>query len=287
MKGFLVKALIFSLICLVGINVRPTYLLIHEKYKATGANAAIYYSINKSKTKSKAKKLLLGDSVGNQLFYNYTTNEPINSLACNKAIGIVGQYFLVYNYLKAGNKIDTLYMVFNPGSFKNNLDELYTYNYFIKPFYISEYEPLYTKTVSDQLNKIPYINFRSIPYILTSNWSPRYKSSTAVDYTFMSPISAEYLAKIRDLSVEHNFRLIILPPPVSISRKSEVDGIDKDELFKYGLSELFNNYFKQIIYLNDSSFVDGVHLKNPLDYKDRILTLPVKSNYLVKYSKGS
>ncbi|MES2567352.1 MAG: hypothetical protein V4565_10820 [Bacteroidota bacterium] len=207
------------------------------------------------------KKLLLGDSVGNQLFPNTTANDTVNSLCCNQAIGIIGHFFLLNNYLEAGNDVDTVFMLFTPSSFLNNLNQIYTYHYFLKPFYKNEYKPLFTATVNEQIKKIPYSAFCQVPTILTSNWAPNFKSKDKIDYTFISPVSAEYLKKIKLLSIRHNFKLIILSPPVSFRKKMKFDKINKNEIAKNNFDDEFKDYFKTIIYLNDSLFMDGTHLK--------------------------
>ena len=263
MKKFIYNGLGFFLVFLIVSHAGPLYLFYTEKYKNSVAGSDIYYSISKSKKKNKSKKLLLGDSVANQMFTNTVYNGPINSLACNKAIGLAGQFILLDSYLKAGNKVDTVYLAFNPFSFKNNLNDLFTYHYFLKPFYTKEYENLFTKTVMDQIHKIPYVSIRRYPYILTSNWGPGFISKDKAKYKFLSPISQEYLLKIKDLSIKYNFDLLIIPVPVNISKKHELEKIHRDELVISDLKKEFDDYFEKIIYLHDSNFVDGVHLKNP------------------------
>jgi len=211
---------------------------------------------------NKTKKILLGDSVGNQLFPNTTNNDKINSLTCNQAISMVGHFILLNNYLSTGNKVDTVFLIYTPFSFQNNLNQVYTYHYFLKPFYIDEYKPLFTKTVNEQIQKIPYANFCRFSNILTSNWAPNFISTDTIKYTFLSPISIEYLIKIKELSKKYNFKLIILPPPMALKKKPNVEKLDKDEIVNNKLNREFENYFKDIIYLDDNLFVsDRIHLK--------------------------
>jgi len=44
--------------------------------------------------------------------------------------------------------------------------------------------------------------------------------------------------------------------------------MDKNEIVKNNLSDEFKNYFKNLIYLNDSNFIDGIHLKEPQKHKE-------------------
>lgn len=253
---------------MIGFNVWPIYLLCKDRYKNRVAGNEIYYSIYKSKQKKKTKKLLLGDSVGNQMFSNKTNNFPIYSLTCNQAIDMVGHFLLLNNFINAGNHIDTVYLLFSPFSFQSNLNNKYTYHYFLKPFYTNEYSTLYTETVYEQIHKIPYYYLCRLPYILTSNWAPDFISKDLINYTFLSPISVEYLKKMKELAIKHNFKLIIIPTPTSFNKKQFVDRLDKNEIVKNYLVSEFQYYFDNIIYLPDSDFVDGTHFKDPSTYSE-------------------
>jgi len=267
MKQFLRQVIIFSLISFVIIEIKPLYLAFSEKYKEIVAGDEIYISIDKSLKKDKHKKLIIGDSVGNQLFRNTKSYDCFNSLACNQAISMAGQYILLNNYFSVGNEVDTVILICTPFTFTNNLDQVYTYHYFIKPFY-KDYHQLFSDKVYEQIHKVPYSEFYWVPNILTSNWAPNYKPDDQVDYTFLSPISIEYLQKMKALSEEHHFKLIILPTPTRESRRPEVEKINKQEIIANGLSNEFKDFFKDIIFLNDSNFEDHVHLKVPQVYTE-------------------
>lgn len=266
MKKIILKSLLFSSFLVAFFYVNPIYLLLNDRYKLVVAGKEIYLSILKSKQKKKVKKIVIGDSVANQLFPNTTNNDTINSLACNQAISLVGHYILLRNYLNAGNKLDTVYLIFNPFSFRNNLDQVFTYHYFLKPFFNNEYKPLFTSLVFNQVNKIPYNFICREPYILTSNWAPDIVTQDKNSYTFLSQISIEYLQKIKKLSIENNFQLIILPVPTSLKYKATIEKMNMNEAINNNLANEFKKYFNQIIYLEDTLFEDGTHLKNPLFY---------------------
>ena len=266
MKIFIKKIILFLLLIVVFIETISGILAFTNLYLIGYPGSEIYDVINKSKKKNKSKILLIGDSVGNQLFSNKTNKDGINSLACNQAIGLIGQYFLLNNYLRAGNKIDKVFMLFTPFSFKNNLDQVYTYHYFLKPFYTSEYDSLFTETVKEQIEKIPYHQFSRIPHIFVTSWAPEFSSTDQIDYTFLSPISIEYLIKIKELSIKYNFELTILPTPTSIQKKDLIDRIDTDEFAKANLDQEFKDFFNKIIYLDSTNFSDGMHLIHPEIY---------------------
>lgn len=248
--------------------IKPIYLLIHSRYQNEVAGKEIYHSIQKSKQKQKHKKIILGDSTGYQLFPNKEENDTINSLACNQAIEMVGQYILLRNYIESGNKIDIVYMLFNPFRFRDNLNQVYTFHYFLKPFYKKENVTFFSEKVHNQISKIPFYYLCREPYILTSNWAPNFVNRDTANYTFISPISVEYLNKMKSLAHENNFKLIILPTPTDANFKVKIDKLNQNEIAQNDLVEEFKSYFSSIIYLNDSLFVDGIHLKDSKKYRD-------------------
>ncbi len=157
MKDFILRSLKFGLYFLVltfSVTFFIKYLQLYEYYLEGNG---IYKCIDKSKQKHESKKLLLGDSVGDQLFPIHSTYKSINSVACNKAIGVVGQYILLKNYLDTGNQVDTVFLVYNPESFLNNLDEVYTFHYLLKPFYTPDNKLLFTENVKTQIKKFHII----------------------------------------------------------------------------------------------------------------------------------
>jgi len=277
MSRFILKIIYFCIPLLFLFYAKPLYLLIDNRYKNIVAGSEIYISIKKSKQKSNKKILLIGDSVGNQLYNNKDENDSINSLASNQAIGVIGQYFLIESYLKTGNKPEIIYMLYTPFSFKNNLDQVYSFHYFLKPFYNKEYLPLFTKTALKQIDKIPYSLLCNEPYILTSNWAPNFQSKDKINYTFLSPISKEYLSKIKDLCISYNIEFFIIPTPTKESNKVKVEHSDKNEFFGYNFESDLTFFLNNIVYLNDSCFVDNVHLKKPLMEKKVLNELMIKA----------
>jgi len=180
---------------------------------------------------------------------------------------MAGQYVLLHNYIAAGNEIDTAYIFFTPFSFVNNLDQIFTYNYFVKPFYRDEYQPLMEPVVRQQLDKIPYVAYAQYPFILTSNWSPEFKSKDKDEFNLISPVSAVYLHKISSLARMHHFKLVLVSAPVSNQKKKEVEVLHREEIARNNLQDEFTGFFESIVYLDESNFKDGTHLKQPEKFK--------------------
>ncbi len=268
MKKFLSKCLWFSVPLVLLFYTKPIYLLINDRYQNIVAGKEIYLAIKKSKQKTKYKKIIIGDSVADQLFPSSKGNDSVNSLATNQAIGLVGQFILLYNYLQSGNKVDSVFLVYAPFSFMNNLDQVYTYHYFLKPFYTKSNKQFFTERVYQQIHKIPYYYLCHEPYIQTSNWAPEFICHDSITYNFLSPVSIEYLNKIKILSARYHFQFILIPTPTRISNKPEIELLHKSEVLKTLLVKEFDAYLNNITYLEDSCFIDNVHLKNPQIYQN-------------------
>lgn len=273
MKKFALKTFLFAMVAAGIFQLKSSLMMRHDRYTKKVLGAEVYFAIEKSKNKSKARKVLLGDSVGKQMFDSSEENDTVNSLTSNQAIGMVGQFVLLDNYLKAGNSIDTAYVFFTPFSFVNNLDQIFTYNYFVKPFYRDEYMGLMTPLVKSQVDKIPYTAIAHWPVILTSNWSPEINTPRKSRFNFLSPISAEYLHKMSALATAHHFKLILIPAPVSLKKRREVQDLRKQEIVDHDLQEEFKGFFENIVWLDESNFKDGTHLKTPEKFKCRYKNL--------------
>ncbi len=269
MKEYILKIVKYSLPLIILFYLKPIYLLLNNKYEKSVAGSEVYVSIKNSKQKSLKTKLILGDSGGYQLFPNTDDHGSVLSLACNQAIGMVGHYLLLVNFLNSCNEIDTLFLIFGPEGFNNNLDQVYSFHYFLKPFYKEEYKPYFSLQVYEQIKKIPFWYLCKEPYILTSNWAPNFNTGNNSNFIFLSPITEEYLKKIFLLGEENNIKIIIIAAPMNIERKNQLDSIYLEEVLHSDLNEVLNTYFESILWLPDTCFLkDGVHLKNPADYSD-------------------
>lgn len=267
MKKFLLQIALFSLCCLIGLHARCWFMLQDGRYKKKVFTTDVHQVIDQSKTRHKARKLLLGDSVGRQFYNTEQSNDTLVSLACNQAISMAGQYHLLSNYLAAGNSVDTVYLFFSPFSFLNNLDQGFTYNYYLKTFHEPQYVAQRSALANAQIDKIPFHQVAGYFCVFTTDWAPDYDPAPSADYNFISPISAQYLHKIVDLSHQKHFRLVLVPALSNEAQRDKIEGLDKSEISKYQLDGLFANYFKDLRYLDASQFQDHVHLKDPEHYK--------------------
>jgi hypothetical protein len=255
MKNLAGDFLKFLLVFLLIFHAYPEYIYWTETYKLEVNGGEVYQAIENSKKKGKKKKLILGDSVTKQFSESDIDTSIYLNLASNQAISLVGQYCLLSNYIHTKNKIDTLYLVYHPLSFSNNLDNSFTFHYFEKPFYGHEYMNLFSEEVKIQIEKVPFHYLAKYRPVLTSNWSPTF-SNEEKNKPFISNISKVYLEKIEMLCRSNNIHFIIVSPPINQKFKNEFLEIEKSNK-----NLLLHSYFKNLKYYPESYFFpDHIHL---------------------------
>jgi len=227
--------------------------------------AGVYNSIKKSKqANANTKRLVLGDSVCAQMYPNKVYSDTINSLACNHAVTLVGYHSLLKNFLDnfEGNK-DSLevYFVYRPSSFRNNLDQRYTFNYFLKPFNTSEYINNFSPTVNDAIEEIPFSWLSKFDFIKKSDWAPKFRTIHKIHDFKMAPIAAEYLLRMETLCQLHDVQFKVMPTFMS-NEFEEYDFTEfNDQLKAFEVDHLFGDYFDNIEWIESIHFGDGAHLK--------------------------
>ena len=263
MKGFLYKIVLFSIFALLLLETIAYAYRMSGLFEHFIPGAEVYLSIRKSKQKTNSNVVLIGDSVGQQMFSNKQYFDKPYSLACNQAVSFAGYYFLLNNFIKAGNEVDSVLLFCSPFSFDNNLNQIFTYHYFLKPFGRSPYKSDFTNTVNTQIAKLPYHQIASSNCIAISKWAPLPDQLDTVDFSFMSPVASEYLTKIKQLSLAHNFKFIMVPAPTKNSNKKEIANFDKKEYLGQNYETEIISYFDRIRYIDDKNFSDKIHLINP------------------------
>ena len=207
-----------------------------------------------------AEVILLGDSVAGSLYKTMKPGENgVINLACNQALDVIGHYFLLNNSLKKNQNIKKVVFFFNPFSFSNNIDHVYSYNNFIKPFYKREYINLYTETAKKQVKNYPLYFLARFPPVAITYFTPGIDSEESS--VFLSEISCEYLRKFQELADEKGFEFEVLSPPIRISREKEVQALKIEYAKEKCNIDLINKYFDKIVYSDDKFYQDDVHFK--------------------------
>ena len=229
--------------------------------------AVTYKALSESKKKSKAKKLILGDSVARQFYEPGRVNSSTVSLACNQAVSLCGQYLLLENYFQAGNHPDSVTLLLTPTSLRNDLNQVFTFHYFLKPFYTQQNMRFFSDQVLNEIDKVPFKNLSQIPSVKASKWAPDYgeKWNKNGEHIEVSEISIEYIDKIQTLCETRGIGFSLMPGPVTDSLRTKC----QNTLLEVGdhkyskIEQLLTDYFEEITFLDDSLFSDGTHVKSP------------------------
>jgi hypothetical protein len=252
------------------------YLLQDLRYveQITGGEVVLAIARSLKKAESNVAKLLLGDSVGKQLYPMEKNVDTVQSLACNQAISLAGQYFLLQNFLTNNppnkDKPYKVYFVVHPQSLINNLDELFTYHNFVKNFYTEPYTKEFTPEVDASLAIIPYKWIARNPLIMTTNYAPMVHFDHKHQRPPLSPITRAYLPKIVQLCKEKGVQFQLIPPFIAEGKKYRVDNLKAALEQHPDMKPYFTGYFEKIKYLPTSAFVDSIHLHNPQYGRDAL-----------------
>ena len=200
-------------------------------------------------TAKKVRKLILGDSTGCGLYPAWHSYNNIVSLACNQAISMAGQYFLLKNYLEANsdNLPQEIVLLCNAGIFSNDLDE-FAYHYFLKPFPVWRYKKLYTAHLYERVESIPLYWTAYLPFVHASRFTPEESVPEIESEMQVSEIAYEYLLLIDSLTQSYNIPLKCVATPIREDRKHFTEKICQNienaspEQLKY----LFKQYNKRI-----------------------------------------
>jgi hypothetical protein len=232
----------------------------------------VYHSIYKSRQKRQVSLVILGDSVANQIYPNNYYNNDVYSLACSATVTIAGHYFLLNNFIETnkGRLPKEVILFYNPFMFSNDLDNsLFSFNYFLKPFYTSQYKLLINEYLENKIKKIPYYYSVQFPFIKNTSFSPKYSLNTE-EFGLFSLLSKIYIEKIEILCKSNQILFRLESTPISTSRKEEL--LREKNAIKYMPqidTETINLYFDKIVMLDDMLFLDNLHFMNdkiPYDY---------------------
>ena len=260
MKKFIIKSIKFLFVSVFIFYSKPFYFLYNDKYQRIVKSKDVYLAIKKSFNQNNKKIIILGDSVPFNIF-GEKEFENVYSLASNGAIGVIGQYLVFYNYLKSGNLPDEVFLIYSPFSFVVNLDNVFTYNFFVKPFYNDYFIKSISPLAKTQVLKLPFVSLSREPYVLTSDWRPDFKSKHLNSYNFISPISLQYLERLKIICQKNKIKFNIIAGPQRQSNKKEIEKFNLLEYKNNKAEEELNFMMSNLKYYPDSIFRDKVHLK--------------------------
>ena len=269
---------------LIGLLSRPYYLTMTGKHEGLRFNSHIYNNLKKAKSVSDTTDILvIGDSVGNQLFGELTEASNVTALTGTSAMSILGQYILLAEFLER-NKPRVVVMINTPSSYRNDIVNLKTsYHSILKPFYRKEYMHHFSDLALGKIRQLPFWWFSQNPLMIASPWGPPFGIQKEVNHEFFSPLSAEYVNKISKLCEDKDIELLILSPPLNYLIKDDIHSTFYLEVAHYGLEQLFDKYIDEARFYPFYMFSDRVHVRNPHRYVcrykeliDRLSTISVE-----------
>lgn len=261
MRQFVIKILlsivIFNACCWIG---EPFFI-------QSQGNSNIYDAISLISSNTEAHKIILGDSVGEQIYPESKSSKPLVLCATtNRAIGLVGQLILLKHFLntRSTEKVNNVHIVMHPGSFGARLDEKFTFNYFLQPFrrHIQELE--IPKHISSQINP-PLLMVtmqlfpaaRIVPYDIFSGNSgvpPMRSNPEIMDY---SDWAMNQLDSIAGNGVNIHFHCAPLQSNWQDSTFSNLNAY-----FDTFTNLTFHNSDSDMIFMNRESFREGIHFNS-------------------------
>lgn len=152
MKRFILKLIGFLTLGFFILN-GYGYLMIHsDALSNTLSWKHILFAVKKSKKSfpSGASVIILGDSIGQQLFPREIVP---NSLISNGAVLAVGHYILANNAIKRNKNLKYIVLVSAPWVLGHQFEWELTYNSFMKPFYTFENLRYISKQLFEKINK--------------------------------------------------------------------------------------------------------------------------------------
>lgn len=274
MKRFISLVFVYAFVVLLLLLPGELYKMYFiEKFETiAGYETRVAVKKSKTKTSKKVKRLILGDSTGHALYPTENEYDNVVSLACNQAITMAGHYFLLKNYLETNvlNLPEEVILLYSPYSLSNNVDK-FAYQYFLKNFPLLEYRSLYSNHLYTRIQSIPWYWTANLPFIRTSDYTPRKSVPILDDSQNISVLSLEYLLLLDSLTNSYHIPLYMYSPPMRDDRKQEISRRldDLRVVCKNNLSDLVKTYIESVTYTSYSNFCDDVHLIDsavPKDY---------------------
>ena len=246
-----------------------------------GAREIIPY-IEKVQKKDACTKLIIGDSVCNQVLNRFQEgNEEFCICGTNRAITLAGQYILAEEFVKNHEDVTDIYLVIILDSLTTEFDRQFGYQYVVMPFTETDTIKNLMPSTRSQLRRIygPLFCWKPVVEVIETSPLNRKLFLNFLTYkekvfpvgseTVVSEVSYQYLEKLYRLCGENNIQLHLIPGPHA---DTEAQRLQKDrierELKENGAIKYFGGYFDEIEYYPVELFRDGVHFNEDVTGED-------------------
>jgi hypothetical protein len=276
MKRFLRRAVIFLLLLACMAVVLELVLaranrLSHGQYRI---GEAVYQVLESADSPHpQVTTLFLGDSVALQFFHLNTETSPrFLNLPSTAAISLGGQYCVLQRAIDHAPRLQHVYLLLTPRSWANNLDQIFTHDYFCGYFHSPTLVwEVWSLEHNRQLTEA-HIGRMLLPNIMAENsYLNRSQSASGVPMVAAafdptpraSRASRHFLAKMKDLCQQRHISLTVLPCPCTGNPAQ--------------LAELAPFYDAPIELYDPELFTpDGIHVQNPK-------LGPVRDHFIAKF----
>ena len=229
--------------------------------------------IDRVQEKDDSHILLLGDSVGRQMFIDLADlNDEVCVAPAIAPFTMCGQYVLTKLYLENHPGATDVYLVMVPmGDVNTDFNIEYAYQYVVMPLVETGKLDMLDERTTDELKYI-FGNFfmdgRVVRRIDDSGLNRKLylnyiKKYAANDYphTLEESVYVSYLKKTAALCEEKNVRFHLLPAPVpDMDEYHDIAEEKAPSIFSgTGLDKMFPDYFEHVCYYPPEMFQDGVH----------------------------
>lgn len=253
-----------------------------------GAREIIPY-IEKVQRKDASTKLIIGDSVCNQVLNRFQEgNEEFCICGTNRAITLAGQYILAEEFVKTHENVTDIYLVIILDSLTTGFDRQFGYQYVVMPFTETNTIDNLMSSTQSQLRKIygPLFCWKPVVEVIETSPLNRKLFLNFLTYkeqffpvrsdTIVSDISYQYMGKLYRLCEENNIHLHLIPGPHANTEEQHMreERIER-ELRENGSIKYFGDYFDKIEYYPVELFRDGVHFNEEViedDFFEKIVS---------------
>ena len=238
--------------------------------------------IEKVQKKDHSRILLLGDSVGRQMFIDLADiNKDVCVATAIAPFTMCGQYILTRLYLDNHPKATDVYLVMVPmDDVSTDFNIEYAYQYVVMPLVETDKLDMLDDRTIDELeyifgsffmkeNVVSKIDASGLNRKLYLNYIKDYAAND-YPHTLEESVYVSYLKKTADLCEERGVRFHLLPAPLPDMDVYHEIVTEKAPVYfgQTGLDDLFPDYFERVRYYPEEMFPDGVHFGGIYESQD-------------------
>ncbi len=222
----------------------------------------------KAKKQDGTTKVILGDSIANQIFRGFEEENPdYTIIGTNAAFMVTGQYALLTDYLNHHDMVTDVYLVMHPLPLTRTFDTEWSYRYSVMVLSEMGLYDCFSESSKKKLEKtyggfflngsvinliekssvirklcLSYININKRPYVQSNDFE----------------IADEYVHLMYDLCEDRGAKLHLISAPVS---EFFIDQVEerKMQFDETWISTVYPNYFEDIFYYPDDWSYDYSH----------------------------